>query len=447
MKKKLSRRAVLRGAGGAAIGLPFLEAMLRPGRTVAQAESIPPRVVFFFTSCGVVPDTWWPSGGETDFTLGSSLQPLAPFRDKLLIVDGIRMATAMERPGGSNGHDRGTGHCMVCRSIVQGPSGVGEFGHLWDGSAGGISIDQHIANHLDGVTPYRSLEFGVKAEGIRQAVPSRISYRAAFEPVIPMHTPGEAFDRILAPLQGGQDNTAQLEERRRRQLVLGAVREDLGRLHADLGTDDRRRLEAHVASIEDITNRLDRPIEAICSVPNRADASDYPTKGRLQLDLIVEALKCDLTRVASIQWSTGQSGLRFDWLGHQDAHHTLSHKGISDTAAKNDVSEIDRWYAEEFAHLVSRLNAVEAGDGMSLLDHTTVVWVNEQQQSIGNIHRFERMPFILAGGGAHFRTGRKVTVSNTPHAELYVSLMHMMGMTENTFGDPDFCSGPISALV
>jgi len=99
---------------------------------------------------------------------------------------------------------------MVCRSIVQGPSGVGEFGHLWDGSAGGISIDQHIANHLDGVTPYRSLEFWVKAEGKRQAVPSRISYRAAFEPVIPMHTPGEAFDRILAPLQGGQDNTAQL---------------------------------------------------------------------------------------------------------------------------------------------------------------------------------------------------------------------------------------------
>jgi len=229
--------------------------------------------------------------------------------------------------------------------------------------------------------------------------------------------------------------------------VLGAVREDLGRLHADLGTDDRRRLEAQVASIEDITNRLDRPIEAICSVPNRADASDYPTKGRLQLDLIVEAPKCDLTRVASIQWSTGQSGLRFDWLGHQDAYHTLSHKGISDTAAKNDVSEIDRWYAEEFAHLVSRLNAVEAGDGMSLLDHTIVVWVNEQQQSIGNIHRFERMPFILAGGGANFRTGRKVTVSNTPHAELYVSLMHMMGMTENTFGDPDFCSGPISALV
>ncbi len=444
--KKLSRRAVLRGAGGAAIGLPFLEAMLRPGHTVAQAGSIPPRLVFFFTSCGVVPDTWWPSGGETSFTLGSSLQPLSPFREKLLIVDGIQMTTAMERPGGSNGHDTGTGHSLVCRSIVPGPSGVGEFGHLWDGSAGGISIDQHIANHLEGITPYRSLEFGVDAEGIRQAVPSRISYRAAFEPVIPMHEPGNAFDRILAPLQGMQD-PARLKERRRRQLVLEAVQDDLGRLGADLGTDDRRRLEAHVASIEDIATRLDAPIEAVCDPPGRADASDYPAKGRLQLDLIVEALKCDLTRVASIQWSTGQSGTRFNWLGHQDGHHSLSHRGISDTNAKNQVSEIDLWYAQEFAHLIGRLDAVETGDGKSLLDHTTVVWVNEQQQSIGNIHRAERMPFVLAGGGAHFQTGRYLTVPDTPHGELYVSLMHMMGMTENTFGDPDFCSGPIAGLV
>ena len=134
----LSRRALLRGAGGVALGLPFLEAMLRRGRTHAQPGTIPRKVVFFFTANGVVPDTWWPTGGERDFVLNRAHEPLQAFREKLIIVDGVRMQTAIDRSGGNNGHDVGTAHCLTCRPVQQGPSGVGEFGHLWDGSAAGF---------------------------------------------------------------------------------------------------------------------------------------------------------------------------------------------------------------------------------------------------------------------------------------------------------------------
>ncbi|MEM9188866.1 MAG: DUF1552 domain-containing protein [Myxococcota bacterium] len=446
--KRLNRRTLLRGAGGVAVGLPFLNAMLEPGATVAQAGAIPKRVVFFFTSCGVVPDMWWPSGRENDFDLnGTSLEPLQPFRSKLLIPDGIEMRTAKQRRGdGGNGHDVGTAHCLTARPIVAGPSGVGEFGHLWDGTAGGISIDQHMANHFRGMTPYASLEFGVKAEGIRQSLPSRISYRAEGQPVIPMHTAGEAFDRVFAPLSG--DAAAQAERRRGREAVLARVHGDLQRLRGQLGTNDRQRLDSHVSSIEDIQDRLSMLSGTSCDLPPRADSNAYEELGALQLDLIASAFTCDLTRVASIQWANGQSGVNHRWLGHNNGHHSISHKGITEGNFKAQSAEIDRWQAQQFAHLLSALDSVMEGDGQTLLDHTAVVWVNEQEQSIGNIHRWNRMPFIVAGGlGGYFRTGRKIELDSVPHANLYVNLMQGVGMTDTTFGEPDLCTGPISELT
>ncbi|MEM9074997.1 MAG: DUF1552 domain-containing protein, partial [Myxococcota bacterium] len=388
---------------------------------------------------------WWPTGSGRSYSLGPALSALEPFKDKLLFMDGLEMTTAIERAGGSNGHDKGTGHSLVCRPLRQGPSGVGEFGHLWDGSAGGISIDQAIGDHFDGVTRFKSLEFGVRAEGIRQSLPSRISYRDAFMPVIPMHRPGEAFDRVFGPLTG--DAAAQAALRRRRELVLGSVRGDLQRLRPNLSTADARRVEAHVASIDDIASRLDAFGSEVCDVPTRADSGDFPTWGRLQMDLMAKALECDQTRVASIQWSNGQSGVRFEWLGHRDGHHSISHKGISDAAGLRESTEIDEWYAQQFAYFLGLLEGTEVGDGQTLLDYTTVVWCGEQEQGIGNIHRFRRLPWILAGGGGgFFDVGRFVDLGGKPHGELFVSLMQMMGMSATTFGDPDFCSGPIDAL-
>jgi hypothetical protein len=451
--KKLSRRALLRGAGGAAISLPFLEAMLGRNRSVAQPPEIPTRVIFFFTSCGVVPETWWPtSGGETGFVLPTALAPLEPHRSKILIPDGIRMETARADRVSQNGHDKGTVHCLTARTAVEGPSGVGEFGHLWDGTAGGISIDQHIANHFEGVTPYRSLEFGVKAEGISQALPSRISYRGTGEPVIPMNDAGAAFDRIFAPLSGGAEAAA--ARQRRRELVLGTVRGDLTSLRGRLGTDDRRRIDAHLASIEEVQRQLGDLAAAVCEPPARGSSTEYTMLGRLQMDLMVQAMKCDLTRVASIQWSTGQSGVRMSWLGHGAGHHGVSHEVGSEPSDwdagkswRDIATEIDRWYAEQFAYLVSSLDALDAGDGTSLLDHTMIVWVNEQEKGIDNTHSWNRMPFIVAGsGGGYFRTGRHVTI-DAPHANLYVDVMQAMGMPDTTFGEPDLCTGPISGLT
>ncbi len=450
MKKKLTRRAVLRGAGGTVLALPFLEAMLGSGRTVAQSAEVPKRVVFMFSSCGISPATFWPTGGETDFVLGRSLEPLAAMRDKLIVLDGLSYETAKADRVGQNGHDKGTAHCLTATAVVEGPEGVGRFGHLWDGSAGGVSIDQHMGSFFEGVTPYRSLEFGVKAEGIGQALPSRISYRAPFEPVIPMNDAGMAFDRIFAPLVGSSDEVQRRHARR--SLVLDYVDEDLARLHGQLGAADRRRLDAHIGSIADVRDQLATLAGSVCEAPARETSNDYEPLGRIQMDLLVQALKCDLTRVATVQWSNGQSGVRLP--GFQDGHHAVSHKGPDERPAWDTsrtyaelAIEYDRFYARQMMYLLEALDAVDEGDGQTLLDHTAVVWINEQQRGIGNNHGWDRMPFVIGGGlGGSFRTGRYVTADGG-HANLFVSLMQGLGMPDTTFGQPEHCTGEVAGLT
>ena len=192
MPRPLSRRALLRGAGGITVGLPFLSAMLRPLTSHADGP-IQKRLIVFFTPNGTIPDAWRPTGGERDFTLSTILSPLERHREEILVLGGIDMRSALEFPGGSNGHDTGTGHSLTPWSLIPGESGVGEFGHLWDGSAGGQSFDQYVAERLGASHPYPSLVWGVSCD-IAQAIPSRISWKAPFEPVRPMQEPAAAFD-------------------------------------------------------------------------------------------------------------------------------------------------------------------------------------------------------------------------------------------------------------
>ena len=59
-KNRISRRTLLKGAGGVTVGLPFLSAMLAPGRSHAD-EATPTRLVVFYSPGGTLLDQWRPS--------------------------------------------------------------------------------------------------------------------------------------------------------------------------------------------------------------------------------------------------------------------------------------------------------------------------------------------------------------------------------------------------
>jgi hypothetical protein len=442
---KLTRRGFLRaaGLGAGALSLPLLGA----GRSRAAGE-FPLRFLVVFTANGTIPENWRPGGGETDFTLGRILEPLARHREKLLILDGMDMRSATSGPG--DGHQQGMGHFLTGVELLPGDTMGGCDSCAPVSWASGISIDQHIASFIGPDTRFRSLELGVKTSD-NANVWTRMCYRAASEPLPPEPNPYAVFDRVFGDFDTSRFDTEKRDYLRRQ--VVDFVYEDFAAVRGRLGADDRRRLESHVQGMDEIARRLDNPTElgAACVAPDLGARLDhrrdenYPAVGELQMRQAAMALACDLTRVVSLQWSNSVSGQRMPWLGIGEGHHDLSHEGDGNTDAKTKLTEINRWYAEQLAFLLDRLDEIPEGDG-TLLDNTIVLWGNEL--GVGNSHTRNNIPIVMAGsGGGALRTGRALRYDVRPHNDLYATLQQVYGIDQSTFGDPRFNTGTMPELL
>jgi hypothetical protein len=453
--KRSSRRRTLQLMG--ALGLaPLLEA--RPARGQTASAPGPRRLVVFYTPNGTVGPEWRPKGSETDFTLGRILTPLVPFRSKLIVLGGINMALA--ESGFGSHHTRGIGGLLTGRPILMGS--FKSAGPPTAGWASGISIDQHIARAA--TTRFRTLELGVRVTDAE--VRGRLSYAGPNQPLPPMDNPYDVFDRLFAgarpPAGSGPVDPAAERLRAERRSVLDFVQQELGAVRGAIGADDRIRLDAHLESVRDIERRLGpagapQPVPAgSCQPPVATARMDVtatdamPTVGRLQMDLLAAALACDVTRVATLQWTHAESDQSFPWLGINGLHHAMSHAGDGDAASQASLTQINIWYAQQLAYLLDKLAAIREGD-RSVLDNTVVLWAIEVGK--GNVHSHRDLPFLLAGScGGKLRTGRFVDYlagggSGQPHNNLLVSLASAMGGADTTFGDPQYCTGPLPGLV
>ena len=464
----VSRRAMLRSSLQAlgAVGLcPLLESS--PARA-QQGEPVR-RLVVFYTPNGTIGSQWRPRGGETDFTVGRILSPLMPYRSKLLILGGVDMALA--DAGFGSHHTRGIGGLLTGRPILMG--NFRSAGPPTAGWASGMSVDQHIARVVGAQSRFRSLELGVRV--VDAEVRGRLSYLGASQPLPPMESPYDGFDRLFAGGRPPASATppgslppvadARAERlRQQRKSVLDFLGQELGAVRAFVAAEDRARLDAHLESVRDIERRLVAPATgggsgpvpaAGCQAPvagsriDLGDAANLPALGRLQMDLVASALACDLTRVVTLQWTHAESNQSFPFLGITGQHHVLSHAGDGDAAAQESLTKINTWYAEQLGYLLGKLASYSEGGG-TLLDNTVVLWASEVGK--GNNHAHRDLPFLLAGGGGgRLRTGRFVDYlasggRGQPHNNLLVSLANVMGLPDTRFGDPAHCTGPLPGL-
>lgn len=447
-KRIMSRRALLAGLGGMAATLPFLEGIpdwLLPYGTARAAPGAPPRrFIVMWTPNGTVPDAWGASGSETNFTLSPILEPLTPHKRDILVLDGIDALSAYNGPG--DAHQRATGQCLTGTELQEG-NFVGAEGRS-SGWANGISVDQAIAVHVGQQTRFRSLEFGVFNAGAN--VNSRISYSGPAQPLPAENRPRAMFERLFG---SPMENDAGREERlARRKSVLDAVATRYQGVIPKLGAEDREKLDRHLTSVREIERRLDNVGSgAACTVPaapkdvGTSNLNLIPEAGKLQMDLLVSALTCDVTRVATLMWMNSATDKTYPWLDIHDAHHDLAHRGDNDMDAKDKLTRIYRWYAEQFAYLIAKLKSVPEGGG-TLLDNTFVVWISEHSK--GNIHDRHTLPYVAAGkAGGAVRPGRWVRYNGeVPHNNLWVSCLNMFGVEATTFGNPAYCTGPLSGL-
>ncbi len=240
-----------------------------------------------------------------------------------------------------------------------------------------------------------------------------------------------------------------------RKSILDYSTGQLTTLSARLPGDERARLQRHLDSVREIERQLvpDAMTGAGCATPTMGAAIDplatanFPAAGKLQMDIMAEAFACNLTRLGHIQWGGSTSEQQYPWLGINSGHHTMSHVGDNDLANMAKLVTINNWYAKQFAYLLARLDGINDGAG-TLLDSSLIAWTNELAK--GNTHSEFNIPWILAGSaGGYLRTGRLLRYTpDQPHNNLLVSFMNAMGLTtERTFGDPDFCTGPLKDLA
>lgn len=442
-----SRRAFLRGAGGVAVGLPFMASLgLVPWSSrrahAAETGPFPKRLIVMFSPNGTIKKNWLPTGEGHNFQLSRILEPLAPHQADLMVLDGISMLTAKHGPG--DGHQTGMGHMLTAVELLSGElfQGGGDSGSV--GWAGGISVDQAIANVVGTSTKLKSLELGVQVHGA--TVWSRMSYLGPNQPIPPENDPRAVFARLFADMSISPAEV--LARDRRRKSILDLVMGEYAALAPKLDAFDRHKLEAHLDAIREVEKRLQTEVTGVSescivpgepSYPEHMDPNNYEAVGRLQIDLLVAAMQCDLTRVGSIQFSHSVSQHVFTNLGLGQAHHDLSHEGDSNEDAQEKLTQINRFYAEQMAYLVRRLAETPEGEGR-LLDNTVVVWVNELGK--GNSHSRDEVPYVLAGScGGYFQTGRyERFLQSTPHNDFLVTLMRAMGLSTERFGDTRYAN-------
>ena len=428
-RPKLGRRALLRGMGTVAVGLPFLDAM--SSRAGAAPGDPPRRLITFFS-----PNGFDPVGRPTSMDLtGTTLEALTPHSSDLIIARGFDMVSASFDENPSDGsHYQGWSHALVGDDVYPHPTDrAGRTG-------GAISYDMEAASRIGGGTRFRSSLQSIDNENYA------LSWHGPAMAAQPEARPRAVFDRLFAGAMAAPDDMARVREQRRS--VLDFTRASAERLRCRLGVEDRTRLDAHFEAIRDVERRLEvaGPSGASCGVPAMPGTGmDYPTTGRAQMDLLVMSLACDLTRVGSVQFSRAVGGGTPTWLGLTDTHHDLSHQ----TTAGSDeaIRAIDRWYAEQFAYLLAALKAVPEGDG-TLLDHTAILWLSEG--SDGG-HGRENVEIVVAGGaGGRLRTGQFLEMGGTPHNNLLLELINsVLPDSEEpltTFGNPLACTGGVPEI-
>jgi hypothetical protein len=428
LTKSLPRRTVLRGLG-ATMALPFLDAMLPAFSTRGLAAAKPVhRFQTFYVPNGMAMEYWLPKGEGTAFELSPILEPLAPFREQMLVLSGLKANWNYIHAGASGSFLTGTAH-----------GGRNEIEIIAD-----VSVDQLLARHFAGETQVASLELSMDAPanagactGILSCVYTHtLSWRSPTQPLPMEWNPRAVFERLFG--DSGSTNRAARDARlRQHKSILDSVTEKLASLKRELGPQDQTKVDQYADAVRDVERRIEKAeqqsgLELPALEQPQGAPPVFEDHLALMLDLQLLAFQSDLTRVISFMLGKEQSARPYPQIGVPEAHHPLSHHNdVPELIAH--MSKINRYHTQLFSKYLERLRATPDGDG-SLLDHTTILYGSGISNSTR--HSGDDLPLLVMGGGAGtLKGGRHLTYSGKPTmANLLVTLMDKMDVPVERVG-------------
>ncbi|MCS7024668.1 MAG: DUF1552 domain-containing protein [Bryobacteraceae bacterium] len=430
--KSLPRRSFLRGMG-AAIGLPFLDAMTP---AVLRAKSAAPvRLAFVYVPNGIDMRHWNPDYEGKFRELPRILKPLEPYKNHVLMLGNLTHNNGRALLDGPGDHGR------CCGSYL---TGVQPRKSATDIKCG-ISCDQIVANKIGHLTRFPSLEVGIEDarqagdcdSGYSCAYTNNLAWRSETQPMPPILDPRALFERLF-----GTDEALSPEERARRnkfrRSILDFVSADTKKLQRELGPTDRRKLDEYLSSIRAIEQQIEKAerdnsqinpgMEKPYGIP-----ADFAEHFKLMTDMITVAFQADLTRVLTFLVTREGTSRAYREIGIADGHHPLTHHR-NDPVMMEKVAQINTYHMQQFAAWVEKLKSIEEGDS-TLLDNSMIVY--GAGLSDGNRHTHEDLPTIIVGsGGGYIRGGRRIVYrKETPMSNLFVTLMDRMGVPVDYFGD------------
>jgi hypothetical protein len=424
LTKSLSRRTVLKGAG-AALSLPFLDAMLPPLRAATKPSH---KFLAFYVPNGMAMEYWTPKTEGKDFEITPVLEPLAAFKNQMVMLSGLRASWNYIHAGASGSFLTGTPR-----------GGKTEIEIIAD-----VSIDQLLGRHFEKETQLGSLEMAIDPPANAGACTGNLScaylntlaWRSATQPLPMEWNPRAVFEKLFGD-SGSTDRLAREKRLRQQNSILDSVNAKLNGLKHDLGADDQRKMDEYTTAVRDVERRVQMAeTQTNVELPSIDQPMGAPPvfEDHLQLmfDLQVLAYQADLTRVISFMISKEQSPRPYPQIGVPEAHHPLSHhNNIPELIAK--MSKINRYHTELFAKQMTKLRATPDGDG-NLLDHTTILYGAGISNSNG--HSGTDLPIMLLGGGAGtLPSGRHIVYKDKPSmANLLLTLMDKFGVPVEKVG-------------
>jgi hypothetical protein len=436
-KKSLSRRTVLRGMG-VSLALPLLDSMV-PAMTAMRLTAANPvrRFGTVYVPNGIQMINWKPQTVGTDFELSPILSPMAPLRDKMVVVSGLTNKVADALPGeGAGDHSRGPASFLTCVHVRK-----------TEGSdlQAGVSLDQLVARAYARETQLASLELSLESKellgacdvGYSCAYQRTITWRDEKTPLPMENDPRAVFERMF----GESDSTeahVRASRLRQRRSILDSLTGNLVRFQQGLGAGDHQKMDQYLAAVRDIERRIQKSEEQSGRELPEVDRPDgvpatFAEHARLMFDLQLLAYQSDLTRVSTLMIAKEVSSRSYPEIGVPDPHHPISHHQ-NNPERISKVTKINTYHMSLFAEFLNKMKNTPDGDG-SLLDHSLLLYGSGL--SDGDLHNHIDMPILLAGGAAgQLKGGRHLAFStDTPLANLYVALLDKLGVREERFGD------------
>src|SRR5438128_5271126 len=367
-KKHISRRTVLRGAG-AALALPFLEAMVPAATALAQTAANPkPRFFGGFVCHGMAPGYWVPNKEGSGFDFPFNFKPLEPYRDQVTILSGLHSRSA-EPPPGATGADHWVAAAFLCANKPKKTAGADVYV--------GTTIDQLIAQKIGGENLMPSMQLAVEdpganssncGEGYSCTYTNTISWSSPTQPLPMELNPQVVFERMFGDGSTIEERAAR---RQRNRSILDSLTDSLSRLRKDFSPSDRVRLDDHTEDVREIERRLQIAMKASTVAPTDMSVpvgipQTFDEHIKLQFDLMALAFQADITRVGTLLFARD---LTLKTYPASEAptvgFHGASHHG-EDPRRINEYARLNQYQIKMLAHLIDRLAKTEDGDGTLL---------------------------------------------------------------------------------